>query len=233
MICSFAYVLGGVQNAGPGTSPTPISTTEAFIYAPPVYVDAHPQDPADEYQARGMTLITITAPSSGPVATRQGDLTVPGTHIAFGGFATLLGFPSTADPTSDNSTRDIYLLGAANNGLQMARVSLDNAKDYSQYSFFDQQNLAFTSSAPDPNVTDIWQIYLPGSFSYGGVFYSEFSESIRIRTVMLIKQRPILQDIAHGLHEQASRFNFLYPLLGLEPATRYVCTVDFVSIVAC
>jgi hypothetical protein len=177
MVCSLSYIAGGFQNVGPGTSPTPISTTQAFIYAPLVYVDSQPQDPADEYQARGMTLITITAPSSGPIATRQGDLTIPGTQIAFGGFATLLGLPSTDDPTSDNSTRDIYLLGTANNGLQMARVGLDDAKDYSQYSFFDQQSLTFISTAPDPNVTDIQQIYLPGSFSYGGVIYSKFPGS--------------------------------------------------------
>jgi len=69
------FTLSG--HTGPGTSPTPISTTQAFMYAPLVYVDYQPQDPAKEYQARGMTLITITLPDTrkgGPVALRKGDL---------------------------------------------------------------------------------------------------------------------------------------------------------------
>jgi hypothetical protein len=40
-------------------------------------VDYQPQDPSKEYQARGMTLITITIPDTrkgGPVALRNGDL---------------------------------------------------------------------------------------------------------------------------------------------------------------
>jgi hypothetical protein len=50
--------------------------------------------------------------------------------------------------------------------------------------------------------------------------------------VVLISQRSILRDISHDLHEQAGRFNFLHPLPGLESATRYTLTVDFISIIA-
>ena len=42
-----------------------------------------------------MTLITITAPDGGPVPVRQGDLIIPGTEVAFGGFSTLPLFPVT------------------------------------------------------------------------------------------------------------------------------------------
>ncbi|MCJ1379385.1 hypothetical protein MMC17_002486 [Xylographa soralifera] len=158
----------------PGTSPTPISTTQAFMYAPLVYVDYQPQDPSKEYQARGMTLVTITIPSSGPIAAREGDLIIPGTEVAFGGFATLLGFTSTTDPSSGNDTRDVYLLGAANNGLQVARVNLDKVEIYSDYSYFDPQSLQFSETSPDPNISDYTQIYLPGTFTSGSVFYSPY-----------------------------------------------------------
>ncbi|MCJ1395930.1 hypothetical protein MMC18_008816 [Xylographa bjoerkii] len=158
----------------PGTSPTPISTTQAFVYAPLVYVDYQPQDPSKEYQARGMTLVTITAPSSGPIATREGDLIIPGTEVAFGGFATLLGYTSTANPPSGNDKRDVYLLGAANNGLQLARVGLEDMETYTEYSYFDPERLQFSKASPDPNISDYTQIYLPGTFTSGSVFYSPY-----------------------------------------------------------
>ena len=142
------------------------------MYAPLVYVDYQPQDPSKEYQARGMTLVTITAPNSGPIAAREGDLVIPGTEIAFGGFATLLGFTSTTDLSRGNDTRDVYLLGAANNGLQLARVDLDNVESYTDYSYFDPRNLQFSEISPDPNISDYTQIYLPGTFTSGSVFYS-------------------------------------------------------------
>ncbi|MCJ1249930.1 hypothetical protein MMC30_007156 [Trapelia coarctata] len=161
----------------PGTSPTPISTTQAFMYAPLVYVDYKPQDPSKEYQARGMTLIAITIPDThkgGPVAVRKGDLVIPGNEVAFGGFATLLGHVSTADPTRDNTTRDIYLIGAAKNGLQLARVALDDALAYAKYTYFEPQNLGFSSTAPSPDITDSRKMYLPGTFTSGSVFYSPY-----------------------------------------------------------
>ena len=141
---------------------------------PLVYVDYYPQDPSEEYQARGMALVVITAPESGPVAARKGDLIIPGTEVAFGGFASILGFPSTSANPRDNSTRDIYLLGAANNGLQMARVGLNDYATFTQYTFFDPQNLSFSNTPPNPNITDYQQIYLPGTFTSGSVFYSRF-----------------------------------------------------------
>lgn len=160
---------------GPGTSPTSISTTQAFLYAPLVYVDSKPQDPSKEYQARGMTLIAITAPKSGPVATRQGDLIIPGTEVAYGGFSTLLGFKSThVNPYPGAGDRDVYLLGISNNGLQVARVGTNDLKDYSQYTFYDPETRMFTTTSPDPNLTDPKKIYLPGTFSSGNIFYSPY-----------------------------------------------------------
>ena len=121
-----------------------------------------------------MTLVTIKAPSTGPVATRQGDLTIPGTEVPFGGFATLLGFTSSQAAGNDSHSRDVYLVGITNDGLQIARVALDDVTVYAKYSFFDPQSLEFTNLSPDLNITDYRKIYLPGSFSSGTIFYSKY-----------------------------------------------------------
>ena len=174
-------ILTDELSAGPGTSPTPINIKQAFFFAPLVYVDSKPQDPSKEYQARGMTLITITAPNSGPVAVRRGDLTIPGTQVDFGGFATLLGAPSAETGGSAKSDkRDVYLLGMTTGGLQLARVHLDNIDDYSKYTYFDPVNLNFSRTPPKSSVSDGKQIYLPGTFSSGSVFFSPYFRTFLI-----------------------------------------------------
>lgn len=122
-----------------------------------------------------MTLVSISAPGSGPVAIRQGDLVIPGTEIAFGGFSTLLGSLST-DGGEDlkDKERDVYLLGMTDGGLQIARVRLNDITAYDKYKFFDPRALNFTTVSPKPDVSDFTKIYLPGTFSSGGVFYSPY-----------------------------------------------------------
>jgi len=163
------------QLSGPGTCPTPISTTAAFLYAPLVYVDYKPQDPTKEYQARGMTLIAITAPASGPVAMRQGDLIIPGTEVAFGGFSTLLGYRSTDITTSnDNGDRDVYLIGMTNAGLQIARVDINDLTDFAKYTFWNPHSQQFSDTPPMPSVNETARVYVPGSFSSGSIIYSPY-----------------------------------------------------------
>ena len=141
-------------------------------------MDGKPQDPSKEYQARGMTLITITAPSSGPVAARQGDLIIPGTEVAYGGFSSILGYKSTEVATDKHSgTRDVYLLGMTASGLQLARVGMNDLSDFSKYSFWNPQGQNFSTTPPSPNLQDAAKIYLPGTFSSGSVFYSPFFKS--------------------------------------------------------
>ena len=155
--------------------PTPISTDQALIFAPLVYVDSKPRDPSKKYQGRGMTVVTITAPDSGPVAVRQGGLIFPGTEVPFGGFATLLGYPKFDPPTSHRSTdRDLYLLGMTDAGLQLARVDMNDINDHSKYSYFQPQFLNFSDQTPDPGITDYRDIYLPGTFTSGTVFHSPY-----------------------------------------------------------
>ena len=163
---------------GPGTSPTPISTIQAFLYASLVYVDSKPQDPSKEYQARGKTLITITTPDSGPIATRQGDLIIRGTEVAFGGFSTLLGYKSIDSATDpDNGDRDVYLLVMTNNGLQLARAGINDLTDFSKYTFWNPKSQNFSTSPPTPGVIDNSQIYMPGTFSSGSIFYTPYFQT--------------------------------------------------------
>ena len=138
-------------------------------------MDSKPQDPSKEYQARGMTLITITAPNSGPVASRQGDLIIPGTEVAYGGFASILGYQSTdAGSERDSSIRDVYLLGMTASGLQLARVSMNDLKNFSKYRFWEPQGQNFSARPPDLRLQNASQIYLPGTFSSGSIFFSPY-----------------------------------------------------------
>ncbi|TKA74336.1 hypothetical protein B0A49_02931 [Cryomyces minteri] len=165
----------------PGTNPTPVSTTSAFIFAPIVYVDSKPGGaPYPTYQARGMTLVSITATATGPQAARDGELIFTASNIAYGGFSCVLGLPSTslhvASQTETNSdeTRDVYLIGMDTHGLQMARVALDDIADYSKYTFFQPRDRTFATRPPVLGTNDTHDIYLPGSYTSGTVFYSPF-----------------------------------------------------------
>ncbi|KAL8854990.1 MAG: hypothetical protein Q9221_000186 [Calogaya cf. arnoldii] len=157
----------------PGTSPTPYSTSQAFLFAPLVYVDNKPQDPSKEYQARGMTLISIAASSSGPKVDRQGDLIISGLQVAYGGFSSVLGYTSTAKP-QDLEDRDVYLFGMTEAGLQLARTSVGQLTDFSKYSFWDPTQLKFIMTPPKLNEKDFKRVYLPGTFSSGSIFYSPY-----------------------------------------------------------
>ncbi|KAL8984079.1 MAG: hypothetical protein Q9205_001855 [Flavoplaca limonia] len=157
----------------PGTSPTPYSTSQAFLFAPLVYVDYQPQDPSKEYQARGMTLISIAASSSGPSVDRQGDLIISGLQVAYGGFSSVLGYTGTAKP-QDLNARDVYLFGMTEAGLQLARASVGHLTDFSHYSFWDPTQLEFDQKPPKLDEKDIQKIYLPGTFSSGSIFYSPY-----------------------------------------------------------
>ncbi|KAL8690797.1 MAG: hypothetical protein Q9218_003846 [Villophora microphyllina] len=157
----------------PGTNPVPYSTSKAYLLAPLVYVDSRPRDPSKRYQARGMTLLSITAPSSGPTARRQANMIIPGKEVAYGGFSSLLGYTTTAKQ-QDLSDRDVYLVGTADGGLQLARARVADLTDFSKYTFWDPVQLRFTTKPPKPDEKDYRKVYLPGSFSYGSVFYSPY-----------------------------------------------------------
>lgn len=166
------------SHTGPGTNPTPIGTESAFLYAPLVYVDAKPEDPSKHYQSRGITLVSISAPSSGPTATRVVDLLFPGNTVPFGGFAGLLGAPNLdSASTRPVGDRDAYLFGYTDAGLQIARITLDDITNESGYTFFQPNQCNFTKNTPDPSITDPGQIYLTGTYASGSVFYSPYFQT--------------------------------------------------------
>ena len=123
-----------------------------------------------------MTLITITAPISGPVAARHGDLIIPGTEVAYGGFSSILGYKSTDAAATEKGSgdRDVYLLGMTAPGLQLARVGMNYVNNFSKYRFWDPRSPSFSATPPKPSLQDISQIYLPGTFSSGSVFFSPY-----------------------------------------------------------
>lgn len=148
----------------------PISITQSVLLAPLVYID-----PSKEYQTRGMALITITAPASGPIAVRQGEITVSGNQVAFGGFSTVLGFSSAEnEKILEIVQRDVYLLGTTPNGLQIARVGLDDINNVKRYTYFNPEELTFSTVPPRLGLKDEVKIYLPGSFTSGSIFYSSY-----------------------------------------------------------
>lgn len=122
-----------------------------------------------------MTLISIDAPISGPIATRQGDLIISGTQVDYGGFSTLLGYTSTNTTSdTDSGDRDVYMFGMTSGGLQLARVGINDVTTYNEYTFWDPASLSFSHVAPSPDITDYQHIYLPGSFSSGSIFFSPY-----------------------------------------------------------
>ncbi|KAI9826318.1 MAG: hypothetical protein M1832_000235 [Thelocarpon impressellum] len=161
--------------AGPGTSPTPLNTSHALLYAPLVYVDGKPEDPAQMYVARGMTLVSITAPAAGPSASRISELIFPDDQIQFGGFASVLGSASldSADSRPEDD-RDMYVLGVATAGLQLARVPLSKIGRSKEYAYYVPKTSTFSPVPPDPNLAESDEVYMAGTFTSGNIFFSPY-----------------------------------------------------------
>ncbi|KAI9675375.1 MAG: hypothetical protein M1817_001279 [Caeruleum heppii] len=159
----------------PGSSPTPVNRTFAYLFAPLVYVDSKPQDPAKKYVPRGMTLISITAPDAGPRARRVSELLFADDAVPFGGFAAVLGSGRRSQgPKASSEDRELYVLGVADGGLQIARVLLGQIQHRGSYDYFDTQSRKFVLKPPKLELADPKRVYLPGTFTSGNVFYSPY-----------------------------------------------------------
>ena len=113
---------------------------------------------------------------------RQGDLVIPGTQVGFGGFSTLVGRKfASATSGSDDLDRDLYLFGVTNAGLQLARVAINDLVTFSEFSFWEPHDRKFTNVPPKPGLIDNTQIYMPGTFSSGSVFFSPY-----LRTFIMV-----------------------------------------------
>ena len=121
-----------------------------------------------------MSLISITANSEGPLATRQGDLIIHGEEVGFGGFTTLIGHKSKETASRDDGERDVYLLGVTPAGLQLARVGINHVAKFPEFEFWEPKDQKFSDSPPDKTLIDNALIYMPGSFASGSVFFSPY-----------------------------------------------------------
>lgn len=157
--------------AGPGTNPTAMNPATAILYAPLVSVEIQDTTTSTQYEAQGVTLITIEAGKSGPKAHRTVGQLFPSEQVPFGVFAAVIG------QGLGQRDQHIYLFGVTNAGLQLARVERESMKNHAAYRYFTPSTCNFTGNTPSPAATDTKDIYQPGSFSYGTVFYSPFLET--------------------------------------------------------
>ena len=119
-----------------------------------------------QYLQKGATLLEIKATPSGPQANRIVDTLFTSQYIPYGTFAALAGTPIK------EGTFTIYLLGKTGTGLQLARVESSGLSKLSAYEYFRPPDCTFVEGAPSINDSTVEDLYLPGSFSSGSVFYS-------------------------------------------------------------
>ena len=177
---------------GPGTNPLAVSPAFSYLWAPVVKVgNATNQDAAANrliYTYLYTTLIQIEDSQSEIVATRlvsslfavHDQTTGSEQATAYGCFAAIIGKASQHydEQYTRCSQRSIYLLGASGNGMQLARVSLqDVSKSEEAYEFWQPQSCNFTLAGDTLSLSDSSSSYLRGSFSSGSVFYSPFFET--------------------------------------------------------
>lgn len=119
-----------------------------------------------------MTLVSVTAPDSGPVASRVLEILFSGTEIGWGGFAAVLGMPASDTAPAGSTQPDVYLFGITSAGLQVAKVALGDIRAGEAYNYFHPDTCSFDKTQPGPSNSNESQIYLPGSFSAGSILYS-------------------------------------------------------------
>ena len=154
---------------------TPVELSRAIMYVPIMEVDFKPREPAEKFKPQGATLITIEMAESVPRAVRHGDAIDSNSEFAYGTFACLLGMPpADSKGRVDERRRNVYLFGPAKSGLQLATVDLRDARDSTKFTFYDPGRRSFSDQMPDGRTSDPAQVYLPGTFATGNVFFSPY-----------------------------------------------------------
>ena len=103
------------------------------------------------------------------------SLLFPDGHIPYGDFASLVGRPSLdTAPSRSEDDRDVYLLGVADGGLQLARVALGEMGIMSGYSYFLRGDSEFSHESPNYRVANWNGAYISGTFASGDVFFSPY-----------------------------------------------------------
>ncbi|KAF1982719.1 hypothetical protein K402DRAFT_424293 [Aulographum hederae CBS 113979] len=162
----------------PGTNPTPINESTAFLFAPIVYVDPKLRHEKTMFSYRGMALINIQASADGPVAIRKlkkgRGKVIPESFVAYGGFASIIGSPSVAssDDGQVSGEPDVYLFGMDAHGLQLARVPLSQIGEVDRFHYYHSSHSRFTDRPHAPQSKEHSDVYLAGTFSSGAIFFS-------------------------------------------------------------
>ena len=173
-----------------------MDATRALLYAPVVLVDRDPEDPRVMFVPRGVTTVWVAAPDEGPLAIRSNALLFPEDHVPYGVFAAVVGSPSVDTAAfRANDDLDVYAFAAAESGLYLARVTLDEVDDPAAYTYFRASERRFVTEAPGFYNEDEGEMYLPGTFTSGNVFFSPF-----FRTFVIIYMNRMVDSTFYIRH---------------------------------
>jgi hypothetical protein len=114
-----------------------------------------------------------------PVADRVGDQIFTSPEIGYGGFAVLVGTQDGSVSANSNGSRNLYVVGADTNGLQVARVPLGQEGFRPSYQYWDSVNAQWNSQIPAANAT-AGETMVGGSFTSGDMFYSPYLKTFVI-----------------------------------------------------
>ena len=153
----------------------------ALVYAPVVLVNHDPQDLGAKFRPRGVTTVWVVAPDECLLAICINTLLFPEDHVLYRVFAVVVGSPSAdAAAFCAKDDLDVYVFGATESSLYLARVTLDNVDDPAAYRYFRKSERRFVAEAPRFHNKDKGEMYLLGTFTLGNIFFSPFFRTFTI-----------------------------------------------------
>jgi len=119
----------------PNSSPVPLNSTHAIIYAPLVYLEVDMQDQSSpRYTSLGNTLLLVSIdPVYGPHADRLHNQFFTQNDINWGSLGGIRAWHSNGQ---DNLNGDIYVFGQVDNGILLGKVAAQNYDDRDQYVYW-------------------------------------------------------------------------------------------------
>ncbi|KAI5811147.1 hypothetical protein DFH27DRAFT_648518 [Peziza echinospora] len=175
----------------PNGPPTPINTTHAILYC--TIIQVTPESPTEpgymgwRYLFRGITLVSIVLENAGVAAMDQVETItarrmVPKLFtekdISWGNFNALVGSCGVGVGVQGNGSANtngdgrkcIYPIAIGARGLFLAKASLENMWDKTNYTYYSPPNTAFLRNPPTH--TSPTAPFLTGTFSSGQIFFS-------------------------------------------------------------
>ncbi|KAK4918218.1 hypothetical protein LTR66_016888 [Elasticomyces elasticus] len=121
----------------PNSSPIPLNTSHALIYAPLVYLQVDMQGQSSpRYTSLGNTLLLISIdPVFGPHADRVHNQFFDAYEVSWGSLGGIRAWTSSG-PSAQGVNGDLYLFGATDTGVLMARTEASSFADRSSYNYW-------------------------------------------------------------------------------------------------